>query len=197
MQIINFCPKKASKGSYEASKPSPENFEILFKYDIGKIASYSVKGREKLVTVTKEDKRVIFSNSKTLEEKLKVIEEMVKGGFVGAGGMITPRKEMENRDGSFQISGKFENSSINDKSIFGFTPISKNQPPKATRPARYRTKSSLYDTHQSLNYTPFKDLTSKTSSYMGNITSSTNKGLNHHKKTIKYVYTLLIFIPFA
>lgn len=56
---------------------SPATSEIIFKYDVGHIMHYTHKGRSKVVTVSKADKRVIFSNSKGLDEKLGVIENLV------------------------------------------------------------------------------------------------------------------------
>lgn len=169
MQIICGKPNKNN------SVKKPETTEILFKYDSGQIVRYTCKGRSQMISVSKNDKKVIFSNSKSLDEKLRVIENLVTDP-VSEIPDETPIKYSSNKNLS-SLNSRYD-TTTNEKSIFGFTPMNCNQNQKSTmHKSRYqpRSKRTIYETHQSLNYTPFKDLTTKTSAYTGNITTSNSK----------------------
>jgi hypothetical protein len=137
------------------------NNEILLKYDIGQIELFVSETETKTATLSPASKKFIFNNSKTLSEKLQMIEDLVNGK---ENNHIDCTPVKANHNECSVLTSKF-NTTIGDKSIYGFTPNSKADFSSSIRKKRYCIRNPTVDNHQSISYTPFKDLSTKTGSH--------------------------------
>lgn len=144
--------------------------EFLLKYDVGQVEMFLSETHTKTANLSPDSKKFIFNNSKTLSEKLQLIEDLINGKE-NNNIDITPVK-MKINECSI-LSSKI-NTTANEKSIYGFTPNSKLDVTNSIRKNRYQLRRPITESHQSISYTPFKDLSTKTGSYWGGNTHSVN-----------------------
>lgn len=135
--------------------------EFLLKYDVGQVEMFLSETHTKTANLSPNSKKFIFNNSKTLSEKLQMIEDLINGKE-NIHVDVTPIKMKVNE--SSILSSKI-NTTANEKSIYGFTPNSKLDVTNSIRKNRYQIRRPITESHQSISYTPFKDLSTKTGSY--------------------------------
>jgi len=152
--------------------------EILLKYDVGQADLYKPNGDIKSTTLSHETKKYIFSGSKSLSQKLELIETLLTQDQAVPKYAQNKAKDMNM---TTYTASKIDNVS-NATSMLLSTPTKDWSITHSLRRNRFKKNYGI-NTNQSTCHTPFKELNTKTSSNIH--VSSTNDFRNYASKTNK------------
>lgn len=141
----------------------------MLKYDIGQVELYTSVHEVKAATLSSEAKKFIFCNTKSLNDKLELIEKLLENRSTVP---QTPSANYFEDKKNCMLASKYEIISTTEKSICGMTPDKKLDSTPSIRKSRYRAAKPLFSHHQSMSHTPFKDLNSRTSSNMNTLSAN-------------------------